>query len=56
MTAERLSSRVDFSLLAQVVKCTGDVWLCAGSCAIFLGMFTPSGQPNRRGFQETISV
>ena len=40
-------------VLAAMV--TGDRWLSADSCAVYLGMFTASGKPNRRGFIERVA-
>lgn len=33
----------------------GDRWLSADACAVFLGMLTPQGKPNRRGFLERVA-
>ncbi|WP_243049336.1 hypothetical protein [Dyella sp. RRB7] len=33
----------------------GDRWLSADACAVFLGMVTPKGAPNRRGFLERVA-
>lgn len=33
----------------------GDRWLSADAAAVFLGMVTPSGVPNRRGFLERVA-
>ncbi|WP_447940132.1 hypothetical protein [Pseudoxanthomonas mexicana] len=30
-------------------------WLCADACAFLLGMLTPKGKINRRGFLERVS-
>lgn len=31
-------------------------WLCADACAFLLGMLTPKGKVNRRGFLERVAV
>lgn len=31
-------------------------WLCADACAFLLGMVTPKGAVNRRGFLERVAV
>ncbi|TWI04858.1 AlpA family transcriptional regulator [Luteimonas cucumeris] len=41
------------AIIAAVV--TGDRWLTADACAVYLGMVTPKGEPNRRGFLERIA-
>jgi len=33
----------------------GDRWLSADAAAVFLGLTTASGQPNRRGFLERVA-
>lgn len=43
---------VDYTLIVQAAAASGDPWLCADSTAVLLGMFTPEGAPNRRGFLE----
>lgn len=45
----------DYTLIALVASGHGDVWLCADSTAVALGMFTPKGLPNRRGFLENVA-
>lgn len=40
-------------LLAGMIQ--GDRWLSADACAVFLGMLTPKGSPNRRGFLERVA-
>jgi predicted DNA-binding transcriptional regulator AlpA len=40
-------------LLAALVQ--GDRWLSADACAAYLGMFTPGGAVNRRGFLERVA-
>jgi len=40
-------------LLAAVMA--GDCWLSADACALHLGMTTPDGSVNRRGFLERIA-
>jgi hypothetical protein len=41
------------ALIAALVA--GDRWLSADACAAYLGMVTPTGKPNRRGFLERVS-
>lgn len=41
------------ALIAALVA--GDRWLNADACAVFLGLVTPSGSPNRRGFLERVA-
>lgn len=41
------------ALIAALVN--GDRWLNADACAVYLGMVTPHGKPNRRGFLERVS-
>lgn len=41
------------TLIAALVH--GDRWLNADACALYLGMVTPKGQPNRRGFLERVA-
>lgn len=41
------------TMIAALVK--GDRWLSADACAVFLGMITPAGKPNRRGFLERVA-
>lgn len=41
------------ALIAALVH--GDRWLNADACAVYLGMLTPKGSPNRRGFLERIA-
>lgn len=41
------------ALIAALVK--GDRWLNADACAVYLGMVTPNGKPNRRGFLERVA-
>lgn len=41
------------ALIAALVK--GDRWLNADACSVYLGMVTPKGQPNRRGFLERVA-
>ncbi len=43
----------DITLLAAIVR--GDRWLNADACALHLGMVTPKGEPNRRGFLERVA-
>lgn len=41
------------ALLAALVA--GDRWMSADACAAYLGMVTPSGKVNRRGFLERVA-
>lgn len=41
------------ALIAALVH--GDRWLNADACAVYLGMLTPKGEPNRRGFLERVA-
>ncbi|MGN6227120.1 MAG: hypothetical protein ACTHNM_06785 [Dyella sp.] len=41
------------SLIAALVA--GDRWLSADAAAVFLGMVSSSGMPNRRGFLERVA-
>lgn len=41
------------ALIAALVA--GDRWLNADACAVYLGMVTPKGEPNRRGFLERVA-
>lgn len=45
----------DYRFIVQAATDPGDVWLCADSVAVLLGMFTPGGHPNRRGFLERVA-
>ena len=40
-------------LIAAMVH--GDRWINADACAVYLGMLTPGGKPNRRGFLERVA-
>lgn len=42
-----------YAMIAALVY--GDRWLCADACALYLGMVTPKGAPNRRGFLERVA-
>lgn len=41
------------ALIAALVA--GDRWLSADAAAVYLGMLTPKGEPNRRGFLERVA-
>lgn len=41
------------ALIAALVA--GDRWLNASACAAYLGMVTPKGETNRRGFLERVA-
>ncbi len=43
----------ELTLIAALVQ--GDRWLNADACAMHLGMVTPDGKPNRRGFLERVA-
>lgn len=45
----------DKSLEIIAALVAGDRWLSADACAVYLGMFTPAGTVNRRGFLERIA-
>ena len=46
-------SRDVYAMIAALVA--GDRWLSADACAVYLGMLTPRGSPNRRGFLERVA-
>lgn len=49
-----IEDKIDtYALIAAMVN--GDRWLCADACAMYLGMVTPKGHPNRRGFLERVA-
>jgi hypothetical protein len=50
MSAE---SKDIYTMIAALVA--GDRWLSADSTAVYLGMITPHGKPNRRGFLERVA-
>lgn len=41
------------TLIAALVQ--GDRYLNADACAVFLGLVTPKGAPNRRGFLDRVA-
>ncbi len=41
------------TVLAAMIE--GERWLSADSCAVLLGLTTPDGKPNRRGFLERLA-
>lgn len=41
------------AIIAALVA--GDRWLNADAASVYLGMVTPEGKPNRRGFLERIA-
>lgn len=43
----------ELTLIAALVR--GDRWLSADACAVYLGMVTAAGAPNRRGFLERVA-
>lgn len=48
-----MSADETVTLIAALVA--GDRWLAADSCAVYLGLVTPDGKPNRRRFLERIA-
>lgn len=42
-----------YAMIAALV--TGDRRISADACAVFLGMITPKGSPNRHGFLERVA-
>jgi hypothetical protein len=46
---------VDHTLALIAALVQGDRWLNADACAVFLGLVTPAGEPNRRGFLERVA-
>lgn len=48
-----MDSNDTLTMIAALVA--GDRWLNADACAVHLGMITPGGKPNRRGFLERIA-
>ena len=50
---DSIRSDVQVAVLAALIR--GDRWLNADACAVYLGMVTPKGQPNRRGFLERVA-
>jgi hypothetical protein len=48
-----VSENETLALIAALVH--GDRWLNADACAVYLGMVTPGGKPNRRGFLERVA-
>ncbi|PXV54177.1 hypothetical protein SAMN04487785_11444 [Dyella jiangningensis] len=51
--SEKEKPDTTYALIAALVY--GDRWLCADACALYLGMVTPKGEPNRRGFLERVA-
>lgn len=45
----------DYTLDALAAGALGDLWLSADAVALVLGMMTPKGLPNRRGFLEHVA-
>jgi hypothetical protein len=48
-----MSESEALALIAALVQ--GDRWLNADATAVYLGMVTPAGKPNRRGFLERVA-
>ncbi len=44
---------ITLATLAALIE--GDRWLNADSCSVVLGLITPEGKPNRRGFLERVA-
>ncbi|MGH8032938.1 MAG: hypothetical protein ACREO8_11395 [Luteimonas sp.] len=51
--AERLPTAATIPVIAAMAASAE--WLCADACALFLGMATPKGEVNRRGFLERVA-
>ena len=45
----------DTSIAVLAALIEGDRWLNADGCAVFLGLTTADGKPNRRGFLERVA-
>lgn len=53
--AEKLSEPIpDVTVIAAMAS--NAEWLCADACAFTLGMVTPAGKINRRGFLERVAT
>ena len=52
--AEKIYMTPEVSTLVAMAR-EGE-WLCADACAFLLGMLTPKGKVNRRGFLERVAV
>ncbi len=52
--AESIKPTQDVAVIAAMAR-DGE-WLCADACAFLLGMLTPKGSVNRRGFLERVAV
>lgn len=50
-----MSTDNDNALTMIAALVAGDRWLSADACAVYLGMVTPAGKPNRRGFLERVA-
>lgn len=53
MTAYSPEGDSALTIIAALVA--GDRWLSADACAVYLGMVTPKGAVNRRGFLERVA-
>ncbi len=49
------SSAPDPTITVLAAMIEGERWLSADSCAVLLGLTTPDGKPNRRGFLERLA-
>lgn len=49
------STEEDHHLALIAALVAGDRWLSADASAVYLGMMTPKGEPNRRGFLERVA-
>ena len=54
MEPERIYMTPEVSTFVAMAR-AGE-WLCADACAFLLGMLTPKGKVNRRGFLERVAV
>lgn len=50
-----MGESADNTLAMIAALVAGDRWLNADACAVYLGMVTPKGEPNRRGFLERVA-
>ncbi len=52
-TAKEMTDQIDVTVIAAMA--THAEWLNADACAFLLGMTTPAGKVNRRGFLERVA-
>jgi hypothetical protein len=51
-----MSDQQQDQTLALITALTAsDCWLSAGACSVYLGLATPGGKINRRGFLERVA-